>query len=336
VEWRIKKIKLELKYIWKISRNASEYKENFIVEFEQDGIIGLGEVAPNIRYNENPDIIQAAFTSFANRAQAPIEEVKELMRFLDIDNMPNALRFGIESAFIHWYCKKNDITIQDYLGVNKPEKVATCYTLPIMEVNEIAPFYEEYNLARFKHLKVKINDASGLEMLEALQKASNQSLMVDANEAWKDVSQLVDFLPNLSKYPILFVEQPMPAHMAEEYVYLKKRSPFPIIADESVLDKPDMNALEKQFHGINMKLMKAGGYLNGLRILNQARKRNMLTMVGCMVETTLGIHSAWNLCADVTYADLDGCLIVANEPFHLLKEEQGYISEQILNRAMHQ
>lgn len=336
MEWRIKKIKLELKYIWKISRNASEFKENFIIEFEQDGIIGLGEVAPNIRYNENPDIIESAFTSFLHRIKGPIEDIKELMGFLDKDYMPNALRFGIESAFIHWYCLKNEINIQDYLGVNKPEKVATCYTLPIMEAEDVASFYREYDLARFKHLKVKINDASGLEMLDALQKVSEQPLMVDANEAWKDVSQLIDFLPNLNKYPILFIEQPMPAHMVEEYVYLKRRSPFPIMADESVLDNPDMVALEKQFHGINMKLMKAGGYLNGLRILNEARKRKMLTMVGCMVETTLGIHSAWNLCADVNYADLDGCLIVANEPFNLLKEENGYLTEQVLDKTRYQ
>jgi hypothetical protein len=142
-----------------------------------------------------------------------------------------------------------------------------------------------------------------------------------------DTINLIQFLPKLKKYPILFVEQPMPAYLKEEYVYLKKHTPFPLMADESVLDRPDMSALEKQFHGINMKLMKAGGYLNGLRILNEARRRKMKTMVGCMVETTLGIHSAWNLCAGVDYADLDGCLILANEPFEMLNEENGFFRE---------
>jgi len=327
VEWRIKQIRLDLKYIWKISRNASEFKENFIIEFEHNGIVGMGEVAPNVRYNENPEIINIAFETFKASIDKPIEEVKELMQFLDLNSLPNALRFGIESAFIHWYCKANEISIYEFLGVEKPSKISTCYTVPIMAADEVLKFYEAYNLGRFQHLKIKIVDEQAIDVLDVLSSLSDKPIMIDANEAWKDVEALIQFLPKLKKYPILFVEQPMPAYLKEEYVYLKKHTPFPLMADESVLDRPDMSALEKQFHGINMKLMKAGGYLNGLRILNEARRRKMKTMVGCMVETTLGIHSAWNLCAGVDYADLDGCLILANEPFEMLNEENGFFRE---------
>lgn len=327
MEWRLKQLRLELKYVWKISRNASEYKENFIIEFEHNGIVGIGEVAPNVRYNENPQIIAEAFDKFKQSANKPIEELKDLMQYLDIHPLPNSLRFGLESAFIHWYCLANEMSIHDFLGVDKPGKVATCYTLPIMDPEDVSKFFEAYQLQRFQSLKVKINDASALAMLEAIAAISKQPLMIDANESWKDVEQLIAFLPKLSKYPVLFVEQPMPAHLKEEYTYLKKHSPFPLMADESVLDQPDMSQLEKQFHGINMKLMKAGGYLNGIRILNEARRRKMKTMVGCMVETTLGIHSAWSLCSMADYADLDGCLILANEPFGMLKEQDGLITE---------
>jgi L-alanine-DL-glutamate epimerase-like enolase superfamily enzyme len=335
VEWRIKQLRLELKYIWKISRNASEFKENFIIEFEHNGFVGQGEVAPNVRYNENPTIILKAFENFKSSVNIPIEELKELMQFLDVHNLPNALRFGIESAFIHWYCKANEISLHEFLGVEKPSKIATCYTLPIMEAEDVVTFYETYELDRFQHLKIKVNETQALDMLEALASVSNKPVMIDANESWKDVEALIQFLPKLQKYPVLFVEQPLPAHLKEEYVYLKKHSPFLLMADESVLDQPDMSALEKQFHGINMKLMKAGGYLNGLRILQEARRRKMKTMVGCMVETTLGIHSAWNLCAGVDYADLDGCLILANEPFELLKESNGYITESVQGSPTH-
>ena len=100
-----------------------------------------------------------------------------------------------------------------------------------------------------------------------------------------------------------------------------------IMADESVLDQPDMDVLQKQFGGINMKLMKAGGYINGLRIISEAKRRNLKTMIGCMVETSLGINSAWSLAAETDYADLDGYLVVSNEPFGLLKEEEGMVYE---------
>lgn len=335
MEWRIKQQRLELKYVWKISRNASEFKENFIIEFEQNEVIGLGEVAPNVRYNENPEIIRQSFEEFKKRATKPIEELKELVQILDEYKLPNALRFGLESAFIHWYCQKNDIELFEFLGVEKPNKVATCYTLPIMEPGEVKAFYEAHQLQRFKQLKVKVNNAEGLDIVDALHHLTKQPLMIDANEAWTDVESLIQFLPSLNKYPVLFVEQPMPAHMQQEYMHLKKHSPYKLMADESVLDQPDMSLLEKQFHGINMKLMKAGGYVNGLRILSEARRRGMITMIGCMVETTLGIRSAWNLCAGVDYADLDGCLIVANEPFEFLKEEDGYLFESTKQKAVH-
>jgi L-alanine-DL-glutamate epimerase-like enolase superfamily enzyme len=151
--------------------------------------------------------------------------------------------------------------------------------------------------------------------------------MIDANEAWTNVEALIAFIESIEKLPILFVEHPMPAALEAEYRHLKKHSKLPIMADESVLAEPNFDAIAQQFHGVNMKLMKAGSYQNGVRILQEARKRNMLCMVGCMVESTLGIKSAWDLCALADYADLDGCLIVDNEPYHLLHEEGGTFYE---------
>jgi L-Ala-D/L-Glu epimerase len=115
----------------------------------------------------------------------------------------------------------------------------------------------------------------------------------------------------------------MPAGMDDEYMYVKKQSPFLLVADESVCDHADFGELKHQFHGINMKLMKAGGYINGLRLLNEAVKHNMHTMVGCMIETSLGISSAMNLCAGVEFVDLDGFMIVKDEPFGLIRETNG-------------
>ncbi len=324
MEWRIKKIHLELKYTWKISRNTSEFKENFIIEAKDGNFVGSGETAPNIRYNETSEIITKAFELFMHLPVHEIKSLEDLTFLLQQVKLPNALRFGIESAYFHLLAQKSNKSIYELLGVKDPQKVATCYTLPIMELQDMEPFYKKFHLNRFQHIKIKISEEGAIEHLKSLHKISSTPIMMDANEAWKDVDALINFLHKLKQLPIAFVEQPMPASFKDEYLYLKQHSPFPVMADESVLDQPDFDLLEKQFDGINMKLMKAGGYLNGLRILNEARKRNMQTMVGCMVETTLGISSAWNLCANVNYADLDGCLLIANEPFHMLKEENGH------------
>ncbi|MDP1727747.1 MAG: enolase C-terminal domain-like protein [Bacteroidota bacterium] len=327
MEWSIKKIQLELKYTWKISRNESSFKENFIVEACEGKFIGIGEVAPNIRYNETPENVLENFYKFLNSESLAVKSLDDLTNLLGKIKLPNALRFGIESAYIHMLCKKENKSIFELLETPNPSIVASCYTLPIMDIAEIETFFNSHQLGRFGHIKIKVSEEGAIEHLNALNKICSVPIMIDANEAWKDVDLLINFLQRLKHLHIAFIEQPLPASMKEEYLYLKKHCPFPLMADESVLDQPDFDLLQQQFNGINMKLMKAGGYLNGLRILNEARKRKMETMVGCMVETTLGISSAWNLCANTNYADLDGCLIVANEPYNLLKEENGYFTK---------
>jgi L-alanine-DL-glutamate epimerase-like enolase superfamily enzyme len=289
----------------------------------------MGEVAPNIRYNETPENIISAFELVRTELTTIDFTLAEFETWLKNKQLPNALKSGIESAFVHAYCQHHQLDFFSFLNLEKPKYVSSCYTLPIMEPQEIKGFYDTYALQRFAFLKVKVNNEEALDMISALCVISKQAIMIDANEAWKDVEALIQFLPKLKKYPIEFVEQPLPAQMVNEYIYLKKQSVLPIMGDESVLNEPDFDSLEKQFHGVNMKLMKAGGYLNGIRILQEAKKRNMKTMIGCMVETTLGIKSAWNLCSLAQYADLDGCLIVDKEPFKLLREESGNFYENV-------
>jgi L-alanine-DL-glutamate epimerase-like enolase superfamily enzyme len=113
--------------------------------------------------------------------------------------------------------------------------------------------------------------------------------------------------------------------MINESIYLKKHFPFTLFADESVTDKADFSQLKLMFDGINVKLMKAGGYFNALQLLKGAKANKLKTMIGCMVETTLGISSGMHLCSLADYADLDSFLVVKNEPFGLLKEEDGVL-----------
>jgi L-Ala-D/L-Glu epimerase len=236
------------------------------------------------------------------------------------------LRFGIESAYVHFVCNQNDITVTDFLGIQHPLKVATSFSLPIMPADEIAAFYLTHHLARFKRLKLKVNAEHAHDLLQALTAVSSQPLIIDANEGWTNPEALIAFMQELKPYNIDAIEQPMPAGMEAEYVHVKKHAPFLLIADESVCHHADFHTLQHQFHGINMKLMKAGGYLNGLRLLNEAVKHDMHTMVGCMIETSLGISSAMNLCAGIEFVDLDGFMIVKDEPFTMVKEANGELS----------
>ena len=208
-------------------------------------------------------------------------------------------------------------------GIHQPGKIITSYTIPIMETGKLKSFYTENGLDRFPFIKLKINSENAFDSLKYLLTFCTKPVMIDANESFRDVDECILWLEKIRKLPLILVEQPMPASMTEESEYMKKYSPFPLFGDESMTDHADFSQLKKSFDGVNMKLMKAGGYLNGIRLLQEARKAGMKTMIGCMVETTLGISSAMQLCSLVDYADLDSFILVRDEPFGLVKEVNG-------------
>jgi L-alanine-DL-glutamate epimerase-like enolase superfamily enzyme len=324
--WSLEPLRLELKYTWVISRNSSEYKPNFIVRVaDNKGYSGIGEVAPNIRYGETPDIIEAFFKEFKTGVQGTYPTLSNFSRFLDSLPLPHALRFGIESAFVHYLCASQSKSIEILLGIIAPAEVKTCYSIPIMEPQQIEEFLLLNNLNRFPAIKIKVNKEFGEESLNVLKTKYEGSIYLDPNEAFDDADELLLFLEKIKQLNIAFIEQPMPSYCITDYLYAKSKSPFPFIADESVTDNSEMGEIAKQFHGVNMKLMKAGGYLKGIDILNKARKAGLKTMIGCMVESTLGIGSAMQLCHGVDFTDLDGFMIVKNEPFHYLSEQNGVL-----------
>ena len=326
LNWNIEQLQLNLKYTWKISRNATNFKINSIITCFDNNHKGKGEAAPNIRYNETPELMLQVFEQFIAAGANSIKNADELTIILNQINAPNALRFGIEQAYIHYLCQKAGLDIYQFLKIDKPQKANTCYTLPIMSPSEIVTFFNQNNLNRFAYLKIKISVDGALDEIKTLASIYNKPILIDANEAWKDADALINFIDNLKGYNIAMIEQPMHSSMVNEYKYVKPRVALPLMADESFCAHVDFNDLKHQFDAVNMKLMKAGGYLNGLRLIHEAKKNGFKTMVGCMVETTLGMSGAYAFTGLTNFADLDGYLLIENEPFNLLKEDNGQIS----------
>jgi L-alanine-DL-glutamate epimerase-like enolase superfamily enzyme len=139
-------------------------------------------------------------------------------------------------------------------------------------------------------------------------------LRVDANEGWT-LQEAVERLEWLHSMGVELVEQPLPEGELEAMLELRRSSPLPLIADESVHRASDIPALARAFDGINIKLMKCGGIEEALRMIATARAHGMQIMLGCMVETSLGITAAAHLSPLVDYADLDGNLLITDDPF---------------------
>lgn len=326
LNWSINQIKLGLKYAWKISRNTSDFKINSIITCSDEHFSGKGEAAPNIRYNETPEVLLNSFDEFLSAGANEIKNANDLSILLHKINAPNALRFGIEQAYIHFLCAQRNESIYDFLKIEKPLKTNTCYTLPIMEPSSIIKFFSENNLNRFAYLKIKISVDGALDEIKTLSSIYKKPILIDANEAWKDPDALINFMHNLNGLNIGIIEQPMHSSMVNEYKYVKPRVTLPLMADESFCSHVDFKELKLQFDAVNMKLMKAGGYLNGLRLIYEAKKYGFKTMVGCMVETTLGMSGAYAFSGLCNLADLDGYMLIENEPFKLLSEENGEVT----------
>ncbi len=322
----LEELHLELRYTWKIARNASDFKTNFVVKISDGTFEGMGEVAPNVRYDETPENIRKDFARFLVSKPAGISSLTDLSKLLNLVKPHYALRFAIESAYVHYLSKKSGKSVASILNVPEVTNAGTCYTLPIMDEGKLQGFFEEHRLQRFPYIKLKVNKSNAIAALDELLTFCKQPIMIDGNESWQDVEEQIIFQESIAHIKqISFIEQPLPAALTEEYKHLKKHARFDIFADESVTSSADMSQIVEQFHGVNMKLMKAGGYFKGIEILTNAKNAGLKTMIGCMVETSLGISSALRLTGLCDYADLDGFFILKDEPFALAQEKNGQL-----------
>ena len=322
LEWKISSRVLPLQYTWHIARNASDSKTNLFVTVSDGRARGTGEAAPNIRYGETPASLEEAFhnASLPQDILAPVTFDTELDRC----GLPNALRFAVESAYLHFLSASSGQPMHDILRLPLPSPVHTSYTIPILQPGTMQTFYDQHDLQRFRYIKLKVGKEGPLEAVKELLSFCHKPVMIDANEAFADAGACIMWLEKIRDDRILFVEQPLPAGNAGD-AEVKRHSPFPVVADESITTDPDFDMLCRGFHGVNMKLMKAGGYLRGIAILEEARRRGLFGMIGCMVETTLGISSALRLSSLAQYIDLDSFLLLKDEPYGLVSENEGVL-----------
>lgn len=328
-EWSIKGIELDLKFDWAIARNISSKKNNFIIQLGKKELIGLGEVAPNVRFLETPDLIKKQFDQFQeilahNQFQSKdIVSFEALAQVLDEIEICSSLRFGIEQAFLHYLSELSEMSPQKLLGKKDISSVHTSFSIPLMPPGEFQNFIKEHNLQRFSSLKLKINTDSPFERVEEFRRHYKGKIRLDANEAFLDFDQLVNFVKKVDPLQIEFLEQPFPADYHQQYFELQGISPILIFADESLTDQDITDYFPERFDGVVVKLMKAGSFFKAMKQLREAKQKGMYTMLGCMVETSIGISGAMYLADQVDFFDLDGHLLLKNDPYQRITEEKG-------------
>lgn len=301
---------LLLRHTFRLSRGASDERFNLIVELEDDDLTGLGEAAPIPRYDQDRRSAAQAVEAMAGRLGDPRHFDSAAARAAVPGQ--SAAEAAVDMALLDLAGKRLDAPLYELLGLDPKATPVTSMTIGLDTPEIVEAKVRE--ASDFEVLKVKLGTDEDRAVLEAVRDTTDQRLRVDANEGWS-LKDALDRLEWLAKMGVEFVEQPLPAAQLEETRELRRHSPLPLIADESVGRAVDIPRLAGAFDGINIKLMKCGGVGEALRMIHVARAHGMQVMLGCMVESSLAITAAAHLSPLVDFADLDGPMLVKNDPF---------------------
>jgi len=284
---------------------------------------GHGEGAPIVRYKEN-----------AAGAQKAVESVRDLLESADPWQFEKVMaavfarvedewagKAAIDIALTDWVGQKLGVPLYRYFGLDARDAPVTTFSIGIDNPEMTRQKVQE--AADFPVLKIKVGLDTDEATIAAVRAATDKPLRVDANEGWKDKEEAVRKINWLATKGVEFVEQPMPADMLEEMHWVHRRAHLPIIADEACRHASDIPKLAGAYDGVNVKLDKAGGILGAHRMIDVARAVGMKVMLGCMVSSSVSVTAAAHLSPLVDYADLDGNLLIANDPFKGVVVEKG-------------
>jgi L-Ala-D/L-Glu epimerase len=313
---------LELKHVFRISRSARTQTPVVLLEIEHDGVIGYGEASPNVRYGETQETVETFFSSLdLSRFESPFL-IDDILSAVDATAAHNtAAKCAVDIALHDWVGKKLGVPLYQLWGLN-PEKTPLCsFTIGIDTAEVVRQKVIEAE--EFPILKIKVGLDNDEEIIRTIRSVTDRVIRVDANEGWKDKRLALERIKFLQDNNVEFIEQPMPAAQIDDIKWLRDKVSMPIIADESVIRLSDLPVLAQAYDGINIKLQKCTGVREALRMINTARALNMKVMVGCMIETAVGIAAAAHLSPLIDYADLDGNVLIGNDPFDGVRNIKG-------------
>jgi L-alanine-DL-glutamate epimerase-like enolase superfamily enzyme len=307
---RHRPLDLRLSHTFRTARGASDVRENLLVEAEHEGLVGRGEAAPILRYGEDRASATRAVETMAGRMGDP-RAFSQAAGMAAVSGQSSA-EAAVDMALHDLVGLRLGAPLYEVLGIDPRTAPETSFTIGLATPEVVVGKVRE--ASAYAVLKVKMGSDGDREVLTAVRDTTRQRIRVDANEGWTPEAAL-ERLEWLARIGVELVEQPLPADQIEETRALRRRSPIPFYADESVHRAADIPRLAGAFDGINIKLMKCGGLAEALRMIAVARAHGMKIMLGCMIESSLAITAAAHISPLVDTADLDGNLLVANDPF---------------------
>jgi L-alanine-DL-glutamate epimerase-like enolase superfamily enzyme len=317
----VKPIELKLTTPFRIARSVQHTAPNMIVQLTHNEFTGYGEAAPCSYYGETSETVWACFSLLADHLGDDPFLIDDLhARLNSVIRFNPSVKAAIDMAFYDLMGKMLGIPLYKLLGLNPEHTPYTSFTIGIDSPQEMA---KKALLAKdYPILKIKVGTKHDLDIIKAIRDVSAATLRVDANAGWTP-KEAIKNITAFEPYNIEFVEQPVPAYDLAGLKLIRDNVPLPIIADESCMTIEDIPRLSECVDGINFKLMKNGGIRTIFQMIQVARAYHLRVMLGCFIESSLAITAAAHLTPLVDYADLDGNLLIDNDPYQGVRVEKG-------------
>ncbi len=317
MELRASVATLQLAEEFGIARGARTEQQVVRVELEADGVLGRGEATPIYYRGESVESALAWLGEIEPPAD-PFALEATLVRDGDA-----AGRAALDAALHDWLGRRLGVPVWRLLGLDRAGAPVTSFTIGIDSLEGTRD--RTRRASGYAALKVKVGGAEDLARLEAVRAESGAALRVDANEGWT-LETARELLPALVELGVELVEQPFPAADLESFRALRELEPRPpLVVDEGCHDLRDVAAVGTYADAINIKLAKAGGLREAVRMVHAARALGLGVMLGCMIESQLGVAPAAQIASLADWVDLDGHLLLAEQPFTGLELDAGRV-----------
>lgn len=302
-------ISLELRTTFRVAHGASDQRHNVLV-FLDDGV---GEAAAVPYYGET----QQGIIEYLKSAPELGDDLFDMDAVLAKRPAGSrAARSAIDEALHDLWGKKLGQPLYKLFGLNPARIPQTSFTIGM---DEPAVMAEQAKASGHPILKIKLGSEKDEEIVSAIRRVTEAKLRVDANAGWSR-ERALQIIPKLAEYDLEFIEQPLAVDDVDGYFWLKdqlraQRIDIPIFADETAKNSHDVAKLAGAIDGVVVKTMKSEGIRESLRMIHTARAHDMQIMLSCMVESSVGVTAAAHLAPLCDYADLDGPLLIKNDPY---------------------
>jgi L-alanine-DL-glutamate epimerase-like enolase superfamily enzyme len=303
---------LKLKHTFTIAHDSRDIQPTLIVELRDGDLSGLGEATSNPYYGitiENMSTALEAVRAIVERNDC--NSAEDLWQYTNelLNDNPFA-QCALDEAAHDLFSKKKNQKLYEHWGLSIEHNPLTNFTIGIDSVEKMVAKMKELPWPIYK---IKLGTNEDLRIVKELRKNTDSLFRVDANCGWT-AEQTIRYAPELKSLGVEFIEQPLPAGDIEGMKKVFLESALPVLADESCIVEKDVANCKGLFHGVNIKLTKCGGLTPALRMISEAKALGMKTMVGCMTESSVGISAIAHLLPLLDYVDMDGSLLIKNDP----------------------